>query len=135
MTNELFLLRGLPSSGKSTLAQYLVHYGGMSFAADDWFDKFNECKFDASKLSKAHEWCQKSVKHAMSWSATPIVVHNTFSRLWEMQPYLDMAKQMGYKITVLTVEAGLTTGELANRSAHGVPEETIIKMMDRWEKF
>jgi energy-coupling factor transporter ATP-binding protein EcfA2 len=44
---ELFLLRGLPGAGKSTLAESL---GNMTIEADQYFTYNGKYEFDASKL-------------------------------------------------------------------------------------
>ena len=55
-----------------------------------------------------------------------VVVSNTFTRLWEMEPYLKAAKKRGINISI--IEA---TGNWPN--VHGVPEDAIEKMRARWE--
>lgn len=56
------------------------------------------------------------------------VVSNTFTRLWEMQPYIDAAKDAGAEVLVLEAR-----GNWAN--CHGVPMDAIERMRARWEKF
>lgn len=59
---ELFLLRGLPGAGKSTLAKTI---GGKHFEADMYFIKDGEYKFEADKLKMAHNWCAIQTQIAM----------------------------------------------------------------------
>ena len=54
------------------------------------------------------------------------VVANTFTRRWEMEPYLEAAKHRG--VSVRIIEA---TGNWPN--VHGVPEDAIERMRARWE--
>jgi adenylate kinase family enzyme len=55
---ELFLLRGLPGAGKSTLAESI---GGMHMEADKYFMYEGKYEFDPSKTRDAHAWCQNAV--------------------------------------------------------------------------
>jgi hypothetical protein len=57
-----------------------------------------------------------------------IVVSNTFTQEWEMQPYFDMAAKHGYRVVSLIVE-----NRHGNQSIHSVPPETIEKMKNRFE--
>tara|TARA_B110000259_G_scaffold50378_2_gene59268 strand:- start:796 stop:1179 length:384 start_codon:yes stop_codon:yes gene_type:complete len=122
---ELFLLRGLPGSGKSTLAKSL---GGKHFEADMFFMNGNVYSFDASKLPTAHMWCQSRVVLSMEDLDERIVVSNTFTQEWEMKQYTDLAKEFGYIVYSLIVE---------NRhdgvNEHGVPDEALTKMRNRFE--
>jgi len=53
----LYIVRGIPGSGKSTIAKTL---GGIQIESDQYFiDSNGEYKFDASKLHNAHNYCQE----------------------------------------------------------------------------
>ena len=54
------------------------------------------------------------------------VVANTFTRRWEMQPYMDAAKRC--RVPVRVIEA---RGKWAN--SHGVPADAIERMRARWD--
>lgn len=127
---ELFLLRGLPGAGKSTLAESI---GGMHMEADKYFMDEGEYKFDAPKLKEAHAWCQTQVSNAMllNYSANineRIVVSNTFTQEWEMQPYYDLAEKYGYRVYSLIVE-----NRHDGKNQHGVPVEKLIEMKNRFQ--
>lgn len=128
--NELFLLRGLPGSGKSTLTESL---GGFHVEADMYFINDGEYKFDATKLRDAHEWCQNEVNTAMILNHTTgvnkrIVVSNTFTQEWEMKAYTDLAESYDYRVYSLIVE-----NRHGGVNEHGVPDETLEKMENRFQ--
>lgn len=120
---ELFILRGLPGSGKSTLAKSL---GGMHIEADMYFTYEGKYEFDPSKLKEAHAWCQNTVGVWMN-SVPKIIVSNTFTQEWEMQPYYDLAKEHGYQVYSLIVE-----NRHGGVNEHGVPEEKLEQMKNRF---
>lgn len=120
----LYLIRGLPGTGKTTLAARLAGY---RVAADDYFtDSDGNYNFNPAHLGVAHEQCQLKIKGWMKSSLGGMAVHNTFSQQWEAQPYIDMAKEHGY--TVVIIECQTILG-----NTHDVPEESIQAMRDRWE--
>jgi malonyl CoA-acyl carrier protein transacylase len=53
---------------------------------------------------------------------------NTFTREWEFEDYIKLAKQNGYRVHSIIVE-----NRHDGKSVHGVPDETIQKMKDRFE--
>lgn len=125
----LTIVRGLPGSGKSTLASRLAskvtNRVAYVFEADQYFERDGSYKFDASKLKEAHQWCQAITEHNLK-NGGAVFVANTFTQRWEYQPYLDMAKELGVKVQVIDVH-----GDFG--SIHGVPEETMTRMRNRWE--
>jgi hypothetical protein len=126
MEKKFYIVRGLPGSGKSTFAKSL---GGVHYEADMFFmDENSEYKFDGSKLSDAHNWCRHKVMDAMKDGEPIVVVSNTFTREWEMEPYILLGKELGYKIFVAIVE-----NHHGGKNTHGVPENTIEIMRDRFE--
>lgn len=124
---ELFLLRGVPGSGKTTLAKSL---GGSHMEADKYFMDMGEYKFDATKLKEAHAWCQNAVKVWMVNSTEKVVVSNTFTQEKELEPYYQLAEKYGYKVFSLIVEN--RHGESEDTNTHNVPKETIQKMRARF---
>jgi predicted kinase len=126
----LFLIRGLPSSGKSTLAEKLA--GGNTVEADDFFMDDGVYKFDPKLLPQAHAYCQDTTDKLLSMGLDTAVA-NTFTQRWEMQVYLEMAVKHGVSITVIDLfDGGLTDEELHARNKHGVPLEAFAKMRERY---
>ena len=126
----LYIVRGLPGSGKSTFAKTL---GGTHFETDNFFMVDGEYKFDGSKIKEAHNWCQNSVNSAMILNNTAglnetIVVSNTFTQEWEMKPYYDMADTYGYKVFSIVIE-----NRHGGVNEHSVPDEVLTKMRERFE--
>lgn len=126
MEKVLYIVRGIPGSGKSTFAKTL---GGEHYEADMFFiDGNGEYKFDTSKIKQAHEWCQDMVYMDMIKETPKIVVSNTFTQEWEMRPYFDLAKNYGYKVFSVVVE-----NRHGGTNQHEVPEEVLTKMCERFE--
>ena len=126
MNKELYILRGLPGSGKSTLAESL---GGYHLEADMYFTGDDgEYNFDSTKLPEAHKWCQGMVEELMEEDVERIVVSNTSTQKWEMDPYFDLAEENGYTVFSLIVE-----NRHGGDNIHGVPSESIERMKNRFE--
>jgi predicted kinase len=126
----LYIVRGIPGSGKSTFAKSL---GGTHFEADMFFMKDGEYKFDMSKIKEAHNWCQDSVNTAMIMNNTAglnetIVVSNTFTQEWEMMPYFEMAELHEYRVFSIILE-----NRHGGVNEHNVPEDKIEQMKNRFE--
>lgn len=126
MSKELYLLRGLPGSGKSTLAKSIseIHY-----EADMYFvDADGNYNFDPTQIKDAHNWCQSMTRMAMEYNSPKIVVSNTFTQEWEMEVYNKLAEIYGYVVYSIIVE-----NRHGGVNEHGVPDEVLTKMRDRFE--
>jgi predicted ATPase len=133
----LYIVRGLSGSGKSSIARELVNpiWDSESetfikdfYSADDYFtDKKGNYNFNPNKLKEAHEQCQKNVELAMQRDCVrKVAVANTFSQAWEAEPYFKLAKKHDFNPFVLECQ-----NDFGN--THGVPQESIDAMKERWE--
>jgi hypothetical protein len=57
-----------------------------------------------------------------------IVVSNTFTQEWEMEPYVEMAKEWGYTVFTIVVE-----NRHGGKNVHGVPDDKLEIMRNRFE--
>ncbi|XP_029302087.1 NEDD4-binding protein 2-like 2 [Cottoperca gobio] len=132
----LFLMRGLPGSGKSTMARELLSSGpsGLILSTDDYFAHREGYHYDAGLLGAAHEWNHNRAKDAMHDGRSPIIIDNTNAQAWEMKPYVKMALESGYKVDFCEPDTDwkFDPYELEKRNTHGVPQEKIAQMMDRF---
>ena len=126
MEKILTICRGIPGSGKSTFAKTL---GGQHYEADMYFiDEEGNYNFDGSKIKDAHKWCQSFVETDMVLEYPKIVVSNTFTQEWEMEPYFKLAKEYGYTVFTILVE-----NRHGGVNQHGVPEDKLQMMKDRFQ--
>ena len=102
---ELYLIRGVPGAGKTTLAKSL---GGKHVEADMFYiNKDGVYNWKPEKVKEAHSWCQNQVGEWMVNGEEKIVVSNTFTQEWEMQWYYDWANKFDYKVFSLIVNTAL----------------------------
>ena len=121
----LYIVRGLPGSGKSSLAKKVTE---IVYSADDFFtNKKGEYNFNVKLLGKAHEWCWGKVRDAMYLGVEAVAVANTFTQAWEAEKYYQIAEEYGYSVFVIECQ-----NDFGN--VHDVPQESIDAMKERWEK-
>ncbi len=135
---QLILVRGLSGSGKTTLAESICGDLEDRFmvSADDFFvDDSGVYNFNHEALKEAHSWCQKECQDAMEDGYQIIVVHNTFTRKWECDPYMEMASTNDYTVQVVNLyDGGLSDRQLSERCEHNVPSHVIQRQRKRWDK-
>lgn len=129
---DLILLRGIPGSGKTTLGEVILRTPNNQLkplSADDYFiDEHGNYNFDSTKLKEAHNDCQQRCSHLMQNDVMKIVISNTFTQEWEMQPYYQMAERYNYRIHSVIVE-----NRHEGINEHNVPEEKLLQMKNRFE--
>ena len=130
MEKMLYLVRGIPGSGKSTFAKNLVDEKDYCHKEADMFfvDRDGNYNFEPSKIKDAHQWCQEEIDFLMRLEHSPLAVSNTFTQEWELQPYYELAIKYGYYVTSIIVE-----NRHEGTNEHGVPDEVLTKMRERFE--
>ena len=127
---SLIILRGLPGSGKTTLASELSEAGKYPVCAiDDYFTdrQTGEYRFEFEKNHLAYKQCESCVRSAMQAMQAKIFVDNTFTLEWEMEPYFELAAEYGYRVHVLTVE-----NRHGGSNVHGIDEAQLQKMAAKY---
>lgn len=129
---DLILLRGVPGCGKSTLGDVILLTNQLNnqdvLSADNFFiNEKGEYIFDSSKLKEAHNDCQVKCADRMRNQFSKIVVANTFTQEWEMEPYFTMAERYNYRIHTVIVE-----NRHGNKNIHNVPDEKVNQMINRF---
>ncbi|KAM4794813.1 NEDD4-binding protein 2-like 1 [Rhinophrynus dorsalis] len=135
---HIYLLRGLPGSGKSSLARKLKRDfpSAIVFSTDDYFImEDGTYLFNHDLLPEAHKWNQKRARKAMNRGKTPIIIDNTNIQAWEMKPYAVMALENEYQVIFREPDTSwkFNVRELARRNSHGVPRDKIQRMKDVYE--
>lgn len=120
----LFLIRGMPGSGKST---YAAKLGCFHIEADMYHCCDGKYSFDMHRSGPAHAWCQKAALNAME-QGMDVAVSNTFTKKREIKPYLDFADETGHDVRIIRMTKTYGTTK-------AVPAETIKKMKDRFESI
>lgn len=128
---SIILLRGLPGSGKSTLAKVLSENGKYPITAiDDYFtDKITgEYKFEFQNNHLAYKQCEKQTISFAEQGVEKIIIDNTFTLDWEMEPYFKIAKEFDYTLFVVTVE-----NYHQGKNTHQISDEQLKKMAEKYK--
>jgi predicted kinase len=130
---RLIIVRGAPGSGKSTFVKSYIQYlepqkSYAHFEADMYFEIKGEYLFNPSLLKNAHNWCKEQTEKSMKNLVDCVFVSNTFTKHWEMQAYLNLAKKYNYEVNVYYLKSSY-------QNVHGVPEEVVQRMISQYEPY
>ena len=126
---KIFVLRGIPGSGKSTLTKEIVSKDGGAIvcSADDHFMKDGVYSFNPVELPQAHGACQRRFIAACQ-AAEPdvIIVDNTNLSVAEFAGYVNFGQAFGHDVEIITLMVDPAIA--AARNIHGVPADRVNKM-------
>lgn len=140
----LLIHRGLPGSGKTTAAKKIRKYceaHGINFYHHE-ADHFHEdadgnYNWRPENVGRSHKQCQQLTRESLAQAKHDgsgiVVVANTNTRHKEMQPYIDMADEMGIEYRVVAFGTIDNIDVLYERNTHNVPKHTFGKMRGRWQ--
>lgn len=141
MAKVLYIVRGVSGSGKSSLVDSIVrdefHGEGFIFSTDNYFCTSNGYEFDPAKLGEYHQANQVAAAEAIQQGKSPLFIDNTNLQKWEARPYVQAAVHYNYQVRIIEPSTewwiSRNAKELAARNRHGVSEESIVRMLERYE--
>jgi predicted kinase len=119
---NLVLIRGLPGSGKTTLAKRLFPNYRLCEADQYFTDDNGDYFFDPTQLPDAHADCLKRATELLD-QGYDVVVCNTFIKKHHTYPYLRL--RTNSKLVIVA------NGEF--ESVHNVPRATVVRMREEFE--
>lgn len=160
MSNRIvYLMRGLPSCGKSHRARRLAGSDGVICETDAYFvrrqaDGTETYDYSSARLPEARQWNFANFAQAIADGRSPIVVDRGNGRNRETREYVLYARERGYDVELREPDSpwwleirGLLRdppGNVAqlrewacrlaeqNRATHRVPVATILDWMASW---
>lgn len=129
MKRTLWLIRGASGAGKTHLATILESslISSIAISADDFRqDQYGRYVYDPAQNATVHLRCFHQVDELMrSKNYEHVIVHNTFTRRWELDQYYELAERLDWRVSEIVCN---------NRfpNVHAVPDEQINK---QWERF
>lgn len=139
---NLIILRGLSGSGKSTLAQQLrndrTSKGSKCavLSADDFFMKNGQYCWHEDKLFAAHRSCQAKANSCMKKQLDTIIIDNTNIRKKEMIPYVALAREYNYFVTIREPDTSWKSdiNQLEHTNVHGLNQSQLLRQKSNWDK-
>lgn len=134
----VFVLRGLPGSGKTfvaalTVARCVLTGRPAEVVSADHFltDAAGNYRFDPSRLPDAHAACLHRFVTAVTACppTTVVIVDNTNLTAAEYAPYTAVGAAFGRPTFLVTVDVSPVAAFA--RQTHGVPQETFGRMVAR----
>ena len=133
----LVLIRGLPGSGKTTLAKAYLSFFTKGllpwdrlraghYETDMFFYRNGTYQYNSDLLEVAQRQCLAQTEAGMRQNLDLVVVSNAFIRLWELEPYIKLANALGYIVQEIIVNAPF-------QNVHGVPSDVIEKMRKHFQ--
>lgn len=95
-------MRSLPGAGKTTLAKTLTGlYEAVYISADSMLESSNGYAWSFPLSCHAHNICRSLVEIAMKQKRRTIILDNMHLRPSRAKPYVDTAREHGYRIEVV----------------------------------
>jgi predicted kinase len=134
------ILRGVPYSGKSSYVRDLPRDLLVRVCSADNYHRTLDGKYDfkVENASAAHAACFREFHFSCLKNANDelhIVVDNTNIKLWEVSPYVMVAKMFGHDVRVVTITCPMDEllRRREKRPEQVVPIEVLERMLASFE--
>ena len=128
-----FIVRGLPGSGKTTVAHKIAGTEGVVHSTDIYIDKTKgEDNFTSKKMTEIHEKNYAAFSKSIDAGVGVVVVDHTNVCEWEVEKYSHYAIDNNYIVSIVTLPH-ISPEEAASRTSHSLTQKKIKGIMGIWE--
>lgn len=153
-TGNLYIMRAVPGCGKTHRAERLAaQVGGLLLSADHFYGEGEAYRknWSRERAHLGHRDCESKCLTAMKNLKSSIIIDNTNIALQGFRYYLDIAVDHNYVVYCVYPDSpwwgekvfpflkhkmgveGEVADLLVSKNTHGVPRDTIIDMMHRFQ--
>ncbi|MEK7390532.1 MAG: AAA family ATPase [Patescibacteria group bacterium] len=133
VTKVVYIMRGVPGSGKTTIARMLAGTTGRIHSTDDFFiGADGKYCFNPRELEGNHRRNFEAFCRSLDEGVPAVICDNTNVRRWQFEPHVRAARQRGYLMAIVAMPHP-TVDEAVRRNTHGVPAGAIQGMLCEWE--
>ncbi len=123
--NLLILIRGLPGSGKSTIAQHLTQY---VIDDDDFYTKDDGTyNFTCDMIEPCHAWMLSYCEYLMSTGGDISITSPLISEV-RINRFMDLANKYSYEFHSIIKE-----NRHIGTSIHNVPDDQLNEMKRKFD--
>ena len=127
-------MRGLPGSGKSTVAKKIAGDKGVILTIDKYIVQQAPSILLEDKAKDIYESIFKEFEQEIAKGTELIVIDNVNLREWEFAAFVHKAQKEHYFVGVVSLPHP-DIKQAVTRSTYDVNEDTITTMMNKWEPF
>ncbi len=131
MANKMLIVRGIQGSGKSSFVPMFFPESSYELIEPDQYmvNDQGEYEYSQAKLGECIAKCNAKARE-LAATGQNIVLCGTFGRKVHFQVYLDLAKEFGYEVAVITINKFHN-----NKNIHNVPDEAIERTRNMFEHY
>lgn len=120
---NLFIIRGLPGSGKSAFIQAVAPEDTLVFNTDAVLTHPDGTyEWTPERHSNAKETMNEAIRSALVRGEPRIFLDGVFDEAEHFEPFIELAREKGYRVYTVVVE-----NRHGGVSSHGVSEETLAR--------
>lgn len=140
---RVIIVRGVPGIGKKTYVEWRELHKEVegTYTICNWtkiFERWSDSgivyNYDPTRVREADNRLMRTYISALSEKVDRVYVVHTFEKMWQYNPYVDLANLHGYEVEIveLLCRGKRELRHFNRRSVHNVPMEKSLRVFTEW---